>query len=431
MEVEIIAIGNELLLGETVDTNSAYVARRLSEVGMRVTRTTHVGDDRARLADVLRETRGRSRWVIAMGGLGPTHDDITREAVAEVFGRPLRLDERLLAEVEARFRRFGYDRMPAANRRQAEVPEGARAIPNAHGSAPGLIIEDDATTLFVLPGVPEEMKALLEESVLPEIVTAQGAAGSAAGVSPEGGAVVRSRVVHTVGIGESSLAEMLDDLVAGAAPVEVAFLPRLGEVDVRLTLAGLGRAEADRRLAALAGAIADRSARWTYGQDEATLSGAIGEALTARGWMVGAAESCTGGELSAALSEAPGASAYFLGAVIAYANAIKESVLGVPGDLLREHGAVSEEVCRAMITGIREKLGADAGCAITGVAGPGGGTSEKPVGLLWCGVGTPDGTRVRRLDAPGSRAAIRRRASLATLALLLQAARGEPGDGAR
>lgn len=417
MEVEIVAVGNELLLGETVDTNSAHVARRLAEIGARVRRTTHVGDDRERLAALLREARERSRWIVIMGGLGPTRDDLTREVVADVLDRPLRLDPGLLADVEAKFRRFGIDPMPAANRSQAEVPEGAEVIPNPHGTAPGLVVEDDRCMLFLLPGVPQEMKALLEDGVLPRLVAAAG----------EGAPVVRSRTIRTAGIGESSLAERIDDLVSDPAPVEVAFLPRLGEVDIRLTVAGIPREEADRHLEELLAAIVGRCGPWVYGTDDVTLAGAVGVALRGRGWSLAVAESCTGGGLGAEVTSAPGASEYFLGGVIAYADRVKIDRLGVPPVLLAAHGAVSEAVSRSMADGIRTALAADAGCAITGVAGPTGGSSEKPVGLVWCAVATPGGSSVRRLDAPGSRGAVRRRAVIAALALLLRAARGD-GD---
>lgn len=412
-EAEIVAIGNELLLGETVDTNSAHVARRLSEIGLRVVRTTHVGDDPARLRAVLGEARARSRWVIAMGGLGPTRDDVTRPVAAEVFGRKLEVDPELLAEVEARFRRFGYARMPAANRSQAEVPEGAAVIPNPDGTAPGLVLEDGRTTLFLLPGVPAEMKGLLEAGVLPAIVRELG----------PGDSIIRSRVVHTAGLGESSLAEEIDDLVEAAAPIETAFLPHLGRVDVRLTAVGLPAAEADRRLGELASAIRERLGPWVYGEDEATLAGALGEALLARGWKLAVAESCTAGELAAEITEVAGSSAWFLGGVVAYANEIKTSLLGVKPGTLAAHGAVSEETCREMVDGVRERLGAEAGAAITGIAGPGGGSPGKPVGLVYSGVGTPEGTWVRKLDYPGPRASVRHRATVATLSLLLRKVR--------
>lgn len=413
MEVEIVAIGNELLLGETVDRNSAHIARRLSTVGARVVRTTHVGDDPPRLAAVLRDAAARSRWIITTGGLGPTRDDLTREVVAEVFGRPLRLDPDLLAGLEERFRRFGYEGMPAANRAQAWVPDGARVLPNGHGTAPGLMIEDEACTAFVLPGVPHEMEALLEEAVLPRLIEVAG----------EGAPVVRSRLIRTAGIGESALAERIDEIVAAGAPVEVAFLPDLGQVDVRLTAAGLPVAEAERRLEGLTAAILERCDRWVYGQGDATLAGAVLAALRARGWSLGVAESCTGGGLGAEITTVPGASDVFVGGVIAYGDRVKIERLDVSAGLLQAHGAVSEAVCRAMVSGVRQELGVDVGCAITGVAGPGGGTTDKPVGLVWIGVGTPRGTAARCLDYPGSRAAIRRRATIATLALLLRVIR--------
>lgn len=415
MEIEIVTVGNEILLGETVDTNSAHIARRLAGVGLRVARITAVGDDRVRLAEALRGVRGRVRWAITTGGLGPTRDDLTRNVVAEVFDRPLEEDPRQLEIVREKFRRFGYETMPESNRSQAMVPRGARVIDNRHGTAPGLVIEEDDLTLFVLPGVPREMAGLLEEAVLPALT---GAAG-------QGEPVVASRVVHTAGLGESALAERIDDLVDGAGAIEVAFLPHLGQVDMRLTAAGLPLGEATMRLDELAGRIAERLARWFYGYDDATLAGAVGEALSARGWTVAVAESCTAGELGAEITSVAGSSVWFTGGVMAYSNRVKETVLAVPGETLERFGAVSFETVRLMAAGVRRALGADVGCAITGIAGPGGGSAEKPVGLVWCAVETPGGLFVTRLNHPGGRADVRRRAVLATMGLMLGAVRGD------
>ncbi|MGH7566318.1 MAG: competence/damage-inducible protein A [Gemmatimonadota bacterium] len=415
MDVEIVAIGNELLLGETVDTNSAYAARRLAQIGARVSRVTVVGDDRIRMRQALEEARNRSAWVITTGGLGPTRDDLTRPVVAEVFGVPLEIDLEVLATVEERFRRFGYERMPTSNRSQAEVPRGARVIPNRLGTAPGLTIEVEGCTFFVLPGVPAEMRALLEEGVLPVLTTAAGVE------SP----VIRSRVVHTAGIGESALAERLDEVLADPSPVEVAYLPHLGMVDVRLTLAGFTLVEADRRLDVLAGEVVRRSTPWYYGIDEETLPRAIGAALEAHGWKVAVAESMTAGELGAEITSVAGSSAWFVGGILAYANKAKETLLGVPRETLERHGAVSEETCRAMLAGVRKALSAEVGCAVTGIAGPAGGSEDKPVGLVWIGVETPDGARLRKLDYPGGREEVRRRATVATLALLWRQLRSE------
>ena len=408
MDVEIVAIGNELLLGETVDTNSAYAARRLAEIGARVSRVTVVGDDRERMRQALAEARDRSRWVITTGGLGPTQDDITRQVVAEVFDAPLEVDAEVLAFVEERFRRFGYAKMPPSNLCQAEVPRGARVIPNRHGTAPGLVIESAGSTFFVLPGVPAEMRALLEEGVLPVLVAANGDAAP----------VVRSRTVHTAGIGESALAERLQDSLAETSPIEVAFLPHLGMVDVRLTLAGHSRVEADRRLDALAGEVVRLSTPWFYGIDDETLAQAVGRELVSRGWKVAVAESMTSGELGAELTSVAGSSAWFVGGILAYANEAQEALLGVPRETLARHGAVSEETCRAMLAGARRALRAEVACAVTGIAGPAGGSEEKPVGLVWIGVETPAGAEVRKLDYPGGRREVRRRATVATLALL-------------
>lgn len=408
MDVEIVAIGNELLLGETVDTNSAYVARRLAEIGARLSRVTVVGDDRQRMRQALAEARDRARWVITTGGLGPTQDDLTRQVVAEVFDAPLEVDAEVLAVVEERFRRFGYAKMPPSNRSQAEVPRGARVIPNRHGTAPGLVIEGGGSTFFVLPGVPAEMRALLEEGVLPVLVAANG----------DGVPVVRSRTVHTAGIGESALAERLQETLAETSPIEVAFLPHLGMVDVRLTLAGHSRVDADRRLDALAGEVVRLSKAWFYGIDGETLPEAIGRELVARRWKVAVAESMTSGELGAELTSVAGSSAWFVGGILAYANEAKEALLGVPRETLARHGAVSEETCRAMLAGTRRAFGAEVACAVTGIAGPAGGSEEKPVGLAWIGVETPAGAEVRKLDYPGGRREVRRRATVASMALL-------------
>jgi nicotinamide-nucleotide amidase len=411
VDVEIVAIGNELLLGETVDTNSAWTARRLAEIGGRVSRITIVGDDSARMRVALEEARARSRWVITTGGLGPTRDDLTRSVVADLFGLPLEIDEALLAGVEARFQRFGYERMPESNRSQAEVPRGARVIPNRNGTAPGLIVEGEGSTFFVLPGVPHEMRALLEEGVVPVLAAADGG----------GVPIVRSRVIRTAGIGESALAEKLDDVLAETAPIEVAYLPHLGMVDVRLTLGGFPRDESDRRLDAVAAEVIGRSRPWFYGVDGETLAGAIGAALVARGWSLAVAESMTAGELGAEITSVAGSSAWFRGGVLAYANEAKTALLGVPEEALVRHGAVSEETCRAMLAGARKSFDADVGCAITGIAGPAGGSEEKPVGTVWIGVETPADRRVRKLDCPGGREEVRRRATVATLALLWRA----------
>ncbi|MFN2384599.1 MAG: competence/damage-inducible protein A [Gemmatimonadota bacterium] len=405
-DAEIVAIGNELLLGETVDTNSAFVSRRLAALGVRVRRVTVVGDDPAQVMSALSEARARVPWIIAMGGLGPTHDDITRSAVAAAFDRPLELDPAVLAAVEARFRLFGYAAMPESNRCQAEVPAGARVLPNRDGTAPGLVIEEPDVTVFVLPGVPHEMRGLLESGVVPVL---------AAGVP---GPPIRSRVIRTIGVGESVLAQTLGELVETAAPVDVAFLPHLGQVDVRLTARGAAGAGLD----ALADRIRERAGRWVFGEDGVTLAAAIGAALGARGWTVGVAESCTAGDLAAALTAAPGASGWFEGGVVAYADRLKADLLDV-GPAALVHGAVSEATCRALASGARRRLGVDVACATTGIAGPGGGTAEKPVGLVWFGVETPEGAIMRHTVFPGDRDEVRRRATIATLGLLIRAVR--------
>jgi nicotinamide-nucleotide amidase len=234
--------------------------------------------------------------------------------------------------------------------------------------------------------------------------------------------------VHTAGIGESALAERLQDALADTSPIEVAFLPDLGMVDVRLTLAGCSRGEADRRLDALAGEIIRRSTPWFYGIDDESLPRAIGNSLVQRSWKVAVAESMTAGELGAELTSPAGSSAWFVGGILAYANEAKEALLGVPRATLARHGAVSEETCRAMLAGARTALSAEVACAVTGIAGPAGGSEEKPVGLVWVGVETPAGAQVRKLDFPGGRKEVRRRATAATLAFLWRQLRPNEGE---
>lgn len=406
---EVIAVGNELLLGETVDTNTAHIASALAAIGVRIGRASVVGDDPETLSEALRVARERSRWVIVTGGLGPTRDDLTRDVVSEVLGRPLSVDPDVLVELEARFERFGYE-MPAANRKQAEVPAGARVLPNTYGTAPGLVIDEGGATFFILPGVPNEMRALLREAVIPEITEQL----------PERGSIVRSRTIRTAGIGESALAERIDDIVVGSS-LQVAFLPHFGRVDVRIT--GDREDAAGDTIDSLAEAIIDRIDRWYYGDDDTDLPAATIDALRRRGWTVAVAESCTGGGLGAALTRTPGSSDVFLGGIIAYANKVKVAELGVPEAMLEEHGAVSEEVCRQMAVGVRARLGADVGSSITGIAGPGGGTEEKPVGLVYSAIATEDSCHLHQLSYPGSRGTIRERATQAALTLLLNAAR--------
>ena len=407
--VELLTIGDELLLGFTVDTNAAHIARALAAIGFDVVRRGSVGDDAEAIARAVREALDRTGALITTGGLGPTADDRTRPAIAAVFGRPLRRDDAILAAIAARFATLGRP-MPPANDVQAMVPAGARILANHHGTAPGLWIEDDAGRwVAMLPGVPREMRGMLADTLLPRLAERV----------PPGAGVIRSRTVRTTGIGESALAELLGEL--GGATVEglpLAFLPGWEGVDLRLTARGLAADEAERALDRAADALRGRAARFIYGQDGADLAEIVLRRCRERGLTLATGESCTGGLLGARITAIPGASDRYLGGVVAYDNAVKRTLLGVDEALLRAHGAVSEPVVLAMARGTRATLGADAAMAVTGIAGPGGGSAEKPVGTVWLAADVRGTARAVVRVLPGDRDEIRRRATQGALDLL-------------
>ena len=370
MNIELITIGTELLLGFTVDTNSAFAGRTLADRGVRVVRRTSVPDEPVVIEAAVRESLARTGAVITTGGLGPTRDDITKKVVAGIFDAPLEFQEPLWQALVVRYRRLG--RVPVeSNRSQAEVPRGATVLVNRRGSAPGLWLEGAAGLVVMLPGVPREMHHLLTEEVVPRLS------------ARAGGLVVRSRVVRTAAIGESVLAERLGDIEPAVAPLTLAYLPGMVGVDLRLTAWDMSPEEADRRLAAAADLLKARAGAHAFGEGEADLAAVLLGELRSANVKLAVAESCTGGLLGARLTAIPGSSAVFQGGVIAYDDAVKTRDLGVPRELIARHGAVSEEVARAMVRGVRERFGTEAGVSITGIAGPDGGTDEKPVGTVW------------------------------------------------
>lgn len=407
MNLELVTIGTELLLGFTVDTNGAELARALSAAGVTVVRRTSVGDSPGTIREAVRDGLARTGAVITTGGLGPTRDDISKHAVAELFGAPLDFDEGVWAALVERFARIG--RVPVeSNRSQAEVPRGATVLRNRWGTAPGLWIEGAPGLVIMLPGVPGEMRKLLEYEVVPRL--AQRADGR----------VIRSRMVRTTGIPESTLAERLGDIEREIAPLSLAYLPGLDGVDLRVSAWRLPPDEADARLAAAATLLRERGGEYVYGEGEADLAELVLDAARRRGARIATAESCTGGLVGARLTEIPGSSDVYVGGIVAYANELKTGVLGVDPALVAEHGAVSQSVALAMARGAAERLGADAAVSVTGIAGPGGGSEAKPVGTIWYGVAF-DG----RIDSygtvlPGTRHDIRARAAQAALHLLLR-----------
>jgi nicotinamide-nucleotide amidase len=406
MNIELLTIGTELLLGFTTDTNAAESARALSAAGVRVVRRASVGDNADDIRNAVSEALGRTGAVLTTGGLGPTRDDMTKRAVAELFGAPFEFDATVWADLVERFTRLGRT-PPASNRSQAEVPRGATVLRNRWGTAPGLWLEGAPGLVIMLPGVPGEMRKLLEHEVVPRLA------------ARAGGLVVRSRLVRTTAIAESALAERMGEIERDIAPLTLAYLPGPDGVDLRLSAWRLPPAEAERRLEAAAALLRGRAGEHVYGGDDADLAAVVLDAARARCLTIATAESCTGGLVGARLTAIPGSSEVYLGGAVCYADALKTGLLGVEPSLLEAHGAVSEPVARAMALGAAERLGAGAAVSVTGIAGPGGGSAEKPVGTVWIGAAVNGRAEARHAMLSGDRQEIRARAAQLALYRLL------------
>jgi nicotinamide-nucleotide amidase len=444
MDCELVTVGTELVLGQTVDTNAAELGRALAEAGLRLRRATTVPDEAAEIRAAVSAALDRCGTVIVTGGLGPTRDDLTRPAVAELLGRRLIRDPALLSSLEEQFRRRGISPMPESNRTQADVPEGATVLPNQLGTAPGLWIEDERGRLAVLlPGVPHEMRGLLAGEVLPRLVRraesatpgaaphramrppAEAEKGLGAGAPERARTVIRSRTVRTAGVSESALADRLAGFEARLGrSVTLSWLPSTDGVDLRLTAWDLPPAEADAALEKAAEALRRQVGSPVYGEGGDDLAAVILDLLARHGSTLAVAESCTGGLLGARLTAVPGSSRVFLGGVVAYDNAVKLDLLGVSADTLVEHGAVSEAVVREMVEGAARLLGAGAVIGVTGIAGPDGGTPEKPVGTVWLGVRWQDRVRAFTHLFPGPRDAVRARSAQFALDYLRRVVEG-------
>jgi len=408
--VEVITIGDELLLGFTIDTNAAHLARALASIGVHVARRTTVGDDAAAIARAVADALDRSEGVITTGGLGPTSDDLTKPSIAALFGREMILDEAHLAWMDERWRNRFNRPLPATNRAQALLPAGAFKLENRHGSAPGIWLEDErGRWVAMLPGVPREMRGMLADTLLPRIkgrIT--------------GNTVVQSVTIRTTGIAESLLAEHIEAMERDTGPlgVTLAYLPSIAGVDLRLTVRDVPEDVANESLSRAAARIRAAAGEWTYGEGEDDLAAIVLDLCRQRRLTIGVAESCTGGLLGARLTAISGASDVMLGGVIAYDNEVKQRRLGVEESALREHGAVSEEVVRQMARGARDATGARVGLSITGIAGPSGGTPEKPVGTVWMGTDIDGAVEARLFRLWGDRYEIRERAAQWTLEFL-------------
>lgn len=397
MDLELVTIGTELLLGFTVDTNSAFLGQALGEIGVRIARRTSVPDEPAAVAAAVREALSRTRLVITTGGLGPTKDDLSKNVVAELLGLPLEFHPEIWEAITARFARMGR-KLSERNRCQAEVPRGALVLPNPRGTAPGLWIGAEAGEVIMLPGVPGEMRGLVRQEVVPRLG------------QRVGGRVVRSLLLRTTAIAESTLAERLEPVEDSLAPLTLAYLPGLEGVDLRLTAWDAKREEAASQLEGAAERLRERVPEHVYGQGETDLAEVLLAEYRRKGMRLAVAESCTGGMLGARITAIPGSSEVFVGGLIAYHDDLKQA-LGVPARILEEHGAVSEEAVREMALAARDRFTASAVLAVTGIAGPGGGSPEKPVGLVWFGLADGQGCETRRMVFPGSRHEIRTRAA--------------------
>lgn len=384
--MEILCIGTELLLGSILNGNARWLAEQLAALGLPHYRQTVVGDNRERLIQVVQEAATRCRLLVCTGGLGPTPDDLTTEAIAAAFGAHLEERPGVWADIQAKLTARGRT-IAVSNRKQALLPSGAELLPNPTGTAPGVIwTPQPGFTVLTFPGVPSELHAMWEQTARPWL-SHQGLTGSA----------FRSRTLRFAGIGESNLAERVADLLEGENPT-LAPYAGLGEVKLRITARADSERAATELLAPVEAELRARTGALCYGADDDSLASVVLALLRRRGETVVVAESCTGGAIGAALAAVPGASDGFLGGVIAYSNAVKQDVLGVPAELLETHGAVSEPVAIAMADGARRLTGASWAIAVTGIAGPGGGSEDKPVGLVHIAVAGPEGSRSERVS---------------------------------
>lgn len=402
LSAEIIAIGSELLTPTKQDTNSLWLTEKLNEIGIEVMLKTVVGDDEMRLEEAIKDALKRSDVVITTGGLGPTEDDVTRQVSARAIGRELIFHEELAEELRERFRRWGRE-MPEINKRQAYVIEGARILPNPNGSASGMLVDLKGKFLAVFPGPPRELKPMFEAHVLPELKQAAGEI------------LVRRKILRVSGMGESAIDEAIAPIYKSYKNVQTSILFNRSEVEIHLAARAAVESEAEKTLNELAEKIAEKLGFAVFAMNGETMEEIIGKLLSESGKTVSVAESCTGGLIGERLTEISGSSGYFIEGVIAYANEAKIRTLNVPPDLIEAHGAVSAQVAEAMARGMRERAETDYAISVTGIAGPGGGSEEKPVGLVFIGYSDAAQTKSIKFILPGDRYLIRWRSSQAAL----------------
>jgi nicotinamide-nucleotide amidase len=402
MNAEIIAVGSELLTPYRLDTNSLWLTDELNKIGIRVIHKAVVGDSPDEMRSAFRHALDRADLIIASGGLGPTDDDRTRETVAGLLGRKLRLDEAIVREIQERFRRFART-MPEINKRQAMVPEGATVLPNPRGTAPALWLEADGHIIVLLPGVPHELKSIFETEVRPRLTRISGDER------------LFTRDLRTTGLGESDVETRVRPLYQLYPDTETTILAAPTGTQLHPRTWSRDASKAKKLLDEITDRMALALGEHLYSTKGEMLEEVVARVLTENRATIAVAESCTGGMLAERLTKIPGSSSYFLGGVICYSNELKTSLVGVPQSLIEAKGAVSSEVALALADGIRKRTGATLGVGVTGVAGPGGGTPEKPVGLVHIGLADEHGPRERAYRFPGDRERIRQFASQSAL----------------
>jgi nicotinamide-nucleotide amidase len=405
MKAEIIAVGSELLTPDRVDTNSLFLTEELNKLGIEVVRKSVVGDNRDTLSAAFKEALERVELILASGGLGPTEDDLTRETVADLLGRKLHLNNEILRYIEGRFRQLGRE-MPSVNVRQAMVPEGAEVLENPHGSAPGLWMEDAGRFIALLPGPPRELKPMYQKQVLPRLQRRSSSIR------------MFHRELRIAGMGESGVEQRIKPIYTRYADVNTTILAAPGEIQIHLRLWTDDAAHAQKTLDEIVQgfeiALTDR----IFSQDGSSMEEVVAGLLMRNSSTISTAESCTGGLLAQRLTSIAGSSSYFLGGVVSYRNELKTTWADVPPELIQSKGAVSSEVATALAEGIRRHVGSTLGVGITGIAGPGGGTEEKPVGTVHIALSHAGGVKERGVLFPGDREAIRWHASQLALDLV-------------
>ena len=373
MDAEIITLGDELMTGHTVDSNAAFIAQRLTDAGITVKYQSSVGDNPTDMEEAFNVGLKRAHVVIVTGGLGPTDDDVTKRAIVKVFKRNLVFHEDVLETIKARYQRRGIE-MPAINQNQALLPQGSKLFPNKIGSAVGICIAEHGRVFVALPGVPDEMRQILVDEVIPYLLNINS------------GQAIKVYKLRTTGIVESKLSELLAPNLKLEQGVKLAYLPSYSGVDLRVIATAVNADEADIKARGVVRYIESLCGKYIYGHDDDTLEGTTGQLLVDNDKTVSVAESCTGGQLGMVITSVAGSSHYFVGGVIAYSNEVKTDELGVKREILEKHGAVSEECALAMAAGCRQRFGTDYALSVTGIAGPDGGTDDKPVGTVYIGL---------------------------------------------